>query len=429
MRRSSFLVLITVLQVFWIGAIWFTDAAPNMGKLPLLLGYSLACAVLISCLSAQRLSELRQTMERLAQNERQLYLLVGIVVGGIGSLYAYAQRGWPDEENIFAAARIVTEHDLTSFFANYAQIPWLGTQHPPLVILLYGFFLTVFGPHLLVLRLVSLVLSLGTLWLTYRLGNELYDRGCGLLAAAWLLFTPFFFRIGATALNDMPVTFCFVLVVFLTDRLLQRPTYRLAVGTGLCTGVGLLCKYTMVLVYPVILMACVVRRQLRWLIPYLAVVFLVSVSILGTWLAYAAHLGVFAAQQNVLMAEARSVIATIRGKKWLLQVLFLRLPSGIGVYNLPLLLLGGWQLLQRRARADVFILAWIVAVFLPLILTLPGPRYFLPAFPALAMVMARGLICIGKEAEQVGLLILCYWIGALYLFVDWFRAAGDLFAH
>jgi 4-amino-4-deoxy-L-arabinose transferase-like glycosyltransferase len=427
MRVLGLLSVITILQVFWIGTIWFTGAAPNPGKLPLLLGYSLACVIVVNRLPEGILLTLRQTAERAMQNELRFLLTAGIVVGGIGGVYAHAQRGWPDEPYIFAAARIVAEQGLSSFFTNYAQIPWLGVQHPPLVILLYGLLLRVFGPELLALRLVSFILSLGVLWLTYRLGSELYDRNCGLLAATWLLFTPFLFRVGTTAFTDMPVTFCFVLAIFLTLRLLQRPTYRLAVGIGLCIGAGLLCKYTMVFIYPVVLFACLASGQFRLLIPYVTVIVIVSMSILGVWLGYAAHLGVFTTQRRIITTKAQYGLMTTNGRKWLLQVLFLRLPSGIGVYNLPLLFLGGWQVLQRRARSDVFLLAWIVAVCLPLILTLPGPRYFLPAFPALAIAMARGFLYVGEGAERVVLLILLYWIGALYLFVDWFRAAGGLF--
>jgi len=427
MQVPGFLSAMTFLQVSWIVTIWFTGVAPNVGKLPLLLGYSLACAVIVSRLPTRMLLTLRQTVERLTQNEPRFLLIVGIVVGGIGSVYAYAQRGWPDESHIFAAARIVAEQGLSSFFANYAQIPWLGVQHPPLVILLYGLLFSVFGPELLAPRLASFLLSLAVLWLTYRLGSELYDRSCGLLAAAWLLFTPFFFRVGTTAFIDMPVTFCFVLANFLTLRLLRRPTYWLAGGIGLCIGAGLLCKYTMVFIYPVVLFACLASGQLRLLIPYVTVIVLVSMSVLGVWLGYAAHLGVFAAQQKIITTRARSGLTTPIGRKWLLQVLSLRLPSGIGVYNLPLLFYGGWQLRQRRARSDVFILVWIVAVFFPLMLTIPGPRYFLPAFPALAIAMARGFLCVGEGAERIVLLTLLYWLGALYLFVDWFRAAGSLF--
>ncbi|MBI3300782.1 MAG: glycosyltransferase family 39 protein [Deltaproteobacteria bacterium] len=243
------------------------------------------------------------------------------------------------------------------------------------------------------------------------------------------LVCPLFFRVGATALTDMPVMFCFVLAVFLTLRLVRTPTYPLAVAVGLSIGAGLLCKYTMVFIYPVLLSACVLNGRWRRLVPYLLVATLVSVGMLGTWLGYAAHRGILAAQRHRLTSAAGFVMIANSGRKWLLGVLLLRLPSGLGVYNLPMVCLGGRQILRRRSQADLFVLLWIAAVFVPLMLTLPGPRYFLPAFPALAIAMACGLERAGEAAERGVMLTLLYGGGTLYLFVDWYRAAGGLFRH
>jgi len=93
------------------------------------------------------------------------------------------------------------------------------------------------------------------------------------------------------------------------------------------------------------------------------------------------------------------------------------------------LFLGIWQMFRQRSRSDLFVLLWILAVFLPLILTLPGPRYFFPAFPALAIAMVRGMLHVGEGKASLVLFVLLSWGGALYLFVDWKRAAGGLFVH
>jgi hypothetical protein len=138
---------------------------------------------------------------------------------------------------------------------------------------------------------------------------------------------------------------------------------------------------------------------------------------------------VLATQRDTITSYSAFVMTATSGRWWLLGSLLFRVPSGLGTYNLPLLLLGGWQLLRRRSPADRCVLLWITAVFLPLILTLPGPRYFLPAFPALTIAMACGLERISEAAERAVLLALLYGGGALYLFVDWTQAAGGLFSH
>lgn len=423
-RVRTVLTIMAALQVLWLGGIWQTGTAPSPWKLPLLLGYSLLCPLIVAFIPTAFLTKTAST-ERI--ESRTFLSLALLLISLTGAMYASLQHGWPDETLVFAAAQQVAEQGIPCFFANYAQIPWLGTQHPPLAVLIYGGTLWLFGPSLFIIRLIALAFSVGMLFLTYWIGCELYDRPTGIWAAGALLVTPFFFRIGTSALNDVPLTFCFLLAVFLTLRLVVTPNYKLALGMGLSIGAGLLCKYTMLLVYPVALIVVLLYGQWRRLLPYLLVTVIVSLSIFGMWLMFAARLGVFDVQLRVLSKSATYVVATNKGKRWLLGVLGMRLPSGIGMYLLPPLCLGIWQLFRQRSRSDLFVLLWILAVFLPLMLTVPGPRYFFPAFPALAIAMARGMLHGGEEKASLVLFVLLSWGGALYLFVDWQRAAGGLF--
>lgn len=427
MDTRNLLISMAVLQVFWLMSIWFTGAATHWEKLPVLLVYSLVCIFIVSRLSADFIVKVQWFKEYLIKNERRLMLVLGMVVFVVGVPSVYLQRGWPDEMHVFAAARIVAEQGVEGFFANYLQIPWLGMQHPPLVLLLYGGALQVFGTHLFVIRIISLLCGLATLILTYQLGRTLYERNTGLLAAVLFLTIPFFFRIGAAALLDMPATFVFVLSLFLTLRLLQAPTVWLAVATGFCVGAGLLCRYTVVLIYPIILGTLLVSDAWRHRVPHLAVVILISAIVVTPWMIYSADNGILTVQESTIASYASYAATT--GKQWLLKVLLLRLPSGLGVFNLPMLLLGGEHLLRRRSRSDLFVMLWIATIFFPLMGTLPAPRYFFPAFPALAIVMACGVLSISEAAERLVILALLYAGGTWYLFVDWFQAAGGLFRH
>jgi 4-amino-4-deoxy-L-arabinose transferase-like glycosyltransferase len=421
------IALMTTLQLLWVMGIWWSGTAPHPEKLLPLLLYSVIAAVVIDRLPRAALDGLKRLRRTVTQSSPRLWVLAGLLFLCGGGLYASAFPGWPDESHVFAAAKIVAEHGLGPFFHNYVQIPWLGRQHPPLVVLLYGFALRLCGTELIVIRMVSLCFALVTLGLTYRIASALSTRTIGMVAAMWLFCMPFFFRLAPAALTDMPVACCFVLAIFLTLRLLHQPSLWLATLVGISIGVGLLCKYTMVLVYPVILWAWVRSGRVRQLFPVFLVVFLVSLAIFSLWLGYAVHEGIFTNQQASLFRNARNVTATTRGRWWLLRVLAFRLPSGIGVAHLPLLAIGLWQMVCRRHWNDYFLLGWILAVALPLVLTLPGPRYFFPLFPALAIVMAYGLRHITGDAERVVLLALVFASASLYLFVDWPQAAGGLF--
>jgi 4-amino-4-deoxy-L-arabinose transferase-like glycosyltransferase len=238
---------------------------------------------------------------------------------------------------------------------------------------------------------------------------------------------PFFFRLSATALTDMPTTFFFTLALFLLLRLLQTPTYTGALLIGLCVGLGLLCRYTAALFYVVLFFYYLAIPTLRYLKFQLMLMLLVSSGLLSVWLGYAWLHDIFAAQKATLTVYLRYVTRIPSGKHWLAQVVLFRLPSGLGPYHLPLLCLGGWRMCKCRSASDLLIFLWIAGVCLPLLLTLPGPRYFLPMFPALAIVLARGLAHASKTVEQLVLLAFLYGGGALYLFVDWRQAAGSLF--
>ncbi len=79
------------------------------------------------------------------------------------------------------------------------------------------------------------------------------------------------------------------------------------------------------------------------------------------------------------------------------------------------------KLIQRRNRSDLSLLVWISAVCLPVLLTLPDPRYFLPAFPALAIAGARGLHRRPDVMGRALVLALAYCGRVLYLAGDWYQ--------
>ena len=100
-----------------------------------------------------------------------------------------------------------------------------------------------------------------------------------------------------------------------------------------------------------------------------------------------------------------------------------RLPSGIGVHNLPLIALGAALVVYSRRIPGVMLLTWIAVVSLILLLTLPDHRYFMPTFPAMAILAGfwlRDRPVISIAALTLGMLLV---IGDLYLFVDWQREA------
>ncbi len=433
--QSLLLLMMMLLQLVWLASIWLSGASTNWLRLTIIAVYTIAVGIIVKALPAEFWHKVRQVKVYLIGHEKHLLLILCGFTLCIGVIYAHYQRLWPyDEENSFKAATILATEGVRPFFAQYAKIDWLGRWHPPLTPVLYGFALRLFGVKLFVMRLVTLALAMMTVIITYLIGRQLYDRETGLMGAFLLLSFPLFLRQGTVAMTDVPVTFFFALTMLLVFYLVQKPRYWLAVVTGLCLGAGFLTKYTMVFIGPVLLSYLVVNAQFRRALLYLTVVGLVAGIVMVGWLFYAYQLGVLAHQQTNIVTEFEPAyfLTTLDGLKWLVDSIMTKFTSALGVYNLPPIAVGLWYLARQRRQADLLILLWSSIISIILIFTLPDHRYFMPTFPAIALIMAQGLKRLSSVTEATTeatvVLALLYCGGALYLFVDWFRAA-DLFVH
>jgi 4-amino-4-deoxy-L-arabinose transferase-like glycosyltransferase len=420
-RSRTLAATMTALQLVWLGVMWITGVASNAWKIPYLLGYTLVAGATIQLLPGSFWSWLRSLGASFVQNQERVVVGLVLVVAVAGGAYAGYQEVLTDEGFLMRASMIVAEKGVGSFFAGYADIGWLGGQHPPLVPLVYGFAMRILGPDLLLMRLIATGVTAGAVMLTYRLGRVWFDPRTGLVAALLLVAMPCCLRMGTAVLTDMPVTFFFLLGLSLVHRLPQSRSVLLAASAGLAIGLGLVSKYTMLLIYPVLSCHFVTEGRLRRVWPFVALTVLASATVLGTWLAYAYTQGILASQAVTLSEYAR----VVTGGAWvyMVEMISTELTSAVGFYNLPLLCLGVYCLLRERRKSDLLVLLWIVPVFAVVTFTVPDPRYFMPAFPALALAMARGLRLFAQERERIVLLALLLCAGSLCIFADWYRAA------
>ena len=420
-RPRILLAVMTALQLLWLSVIWVTGAASNAWKLPYLAGHTLVAGGLVYVLPPRFWSRLRWPHPALPSHRRPIILALALAVAIAGIAYASFQDVLTDERFLLQASEIVAQQGLGSFFADYRDIKWLGGQHPPLIPMVYGFAMRLLGTNVLALRGIATAVTVGTVVLTYLLAESWFDSRVGLVAALCLLSMPYCLRMGTAVLTDMPVTFLFALGLYLTCRLSRGRRLGLSLAAGICIGLGLVSKYTMLLIYPVLFCFFLADRRLRRVWPQITVTVITSASILAAWLLYAASLDAVASHARTVSRYAGAV--TGGGWRYGLEMLSTELPSALGLYNLPLLLLGGLWLLSARMKSDLLVLLWVAPVMAVVALTLPDPRYFMPAFPGLAILMARGLVGLGQSRQRILLLALLHCAGALYLFADWYRAS------
>ncbi len=426
---TNVLLLMIFLQIGWLGVIWLTGATAATHKLLPLLIVTLIFGAAAILLPDRLLAWLPLDEERIARSEKRILLVVGLLLAAVLLLFAAQQRVWAfDEEGNLRAAATVADDGVQALFENYGRRPWLGKQHPPLVPIIYGLAMKVVGTSQLAGRSVTVLFALGTAWLTYLIGCRLFNRQTALLGALLLFTFPLVFRLGAAAMVETPLTFFFTLTVLLTLRLAERPSLGRLLLVGLAIGAGLLSKYTMVFVLPLVFGIIAIRGSLNQAVRYFGTMALIGAILLGGWLLFANQLDVLERQLGTIWEYAGLVLTNDYGRRVLFESMTNRLPSGLGVYNLPFLALGALFIGSRRRSADWLLIIWIVSIWLPLSLTLPDHRYFLPSFPALALIAALGLqqISPGNSSRAVGrglVLALLLAASTLYLYVDWVRAA------
>lgn len=420
---AHIILLLLVLHILWLlGILWF-GAAPDASRLWWLLGLTAVFAPPLLYLPERCWDWLGHQAQR---GRVPLLLLAGLVA----VFYASQQRIWPfDEEANLRAALNIMQNGLPALLTEYGRQDWLGSQHPPLGPLLFGLGAILFGPYVLATRLITIFFFLGTAVFLYDLGRRLYDEKTAFLAAGFFFTFPLAWRLGTVAMVEMPLTFFFTLCLWAFARAWQSEEESLPGWGLLAFAAGFLTKYTMVLMVPLLIGLGVAWGKTAWWLRYKKGVVITAVFLFTSWLIASLLGGFLSLQAQTLWHYATMVATNEFGRRLLLETITNRLPSAIGVYHAPLLLVGVWWLWQRRSRADQLVLIWITAVWLPLLLTLPDHRYFLSTFPALALMLAESVRRLAAAqsgsplAFQTRLLVTALLLNAtaLWLFVDWFR--------
>ena len=158
-----------------------------------------------------------------------------------------------------------------TYYWNYAQHLDLGyLDHPPMVAWLIGAGTAVCGDTELGVRLGALLCGVIAACFVYRLTCNLFDEVSALVALVIMQVLPFFFFSGILMTPDAPLTAaCAALLYFLDPALLSgRPAAWW--GAGISLGLGLLSKYTIVMVVPAAFIFMVWDAQARrWLVHWL----------------------------------------------------------------------------------------------------------------------------------------------------------------
>ena len=162
-----------------------------------------------------------------------------------------------------------------AYYWNYSQHMALGyLDHPPMVALLIWIGTHLFGNSETGVRLGAFLCWFITAWFSYRLTLSVSDRKIALNSLVLIAALPLFFGTALVITPDAPLIACWAGTLFFLHRALIDENGQSWFGVGICLGLGLVSKYTIVLLGPAILLFMLLDpRSRRWLSrpqPYLA---------------------------------------------------------------------------------------------------------------------------------------------------------------
>ncbi len=165
-----------------------------------------------------------------------------------------------------------------AYYWNYAQHLSPGyLDHPPLVAVTIYMGEVLFGHGVWGTRFGALVYGLLFIVIFYRYARLQVTQSCAVFACAFALLLPYFFLgTGFFITPDASLSLAWVMALYFFYRALVNHEARAWYGLGLAMGMGLLSKYTIVLLAPAALLFMLIDPQARKHLlrkePYLAVI-------------------------------------------------------------------------------------------------------------------------------------------------------------
>jgi dolichol-phosphate mannosyltransferase len=154
-----------------------------------------------------------------------------------------------------------------AYYWNYSQHLDIGyLDHPPMVAWLIWAGTSVFGNSEFGVRIAAWLSWFATAFFAYGLTQSLFGKSAAFVSLLLVAALPFYFATGFFMTPDAPLVAAWAGALYFLDRGLLRNRASAWWGVGVCIGIGMLAKYTIVLLAPAVLMFLLVDGRARmWL--------------------------------------------------------------------------------------------------------------------------------------------------------------------
>jgi len=316
---------------------------------------------------------------------------------------------WGEPEAIVDASRYFTQAKHLELYGPGHFLAEWGRGIPawtdlPLVPFLYGLAFRLLGESRAVIQGLTTLLFAATAVLVHRLGRTLWDEEVGFTAGAFLLAIPYLLTQVPAMLVDVPTMFFLTLALLAVVRALESGgAARIALASA-AVALALLSKYSAGLLLSVLPVAwLVLRRGAPRPLRTGAAVALASLALVAA--AVLPRRDVYG-RQIALLLEYQAPGLRRWGESLASTFLFQVHP-----FLTAAAVLSAWLAIRRRDPRYA-IAAWPVLLLLGL--GVHRIRYWVPAFPMLALLGAYGLQLLGSR-ELRRLVLACAVVSALVI--------------
>lgn len=286
-------------------------------------------------------------------------------------------------------------------------------------------------------RFIELIFSVGSIFITYLLGKELYNKKVGLISS--FLMSVFYLNLFFTArlMTDIPTLTLWLLAFYLFWKgYVKKESKKYLWWAGFVMSAGILIRYTILMVGIILLIFLLCSERLKflkrkelWIFALVALLTLSpyiiwsyktygKIGFLSAGAAYGFKLNLFN-YVKYFPIYLHSPIPFLDSS--IFQVFLILFLIGIGLSLLNLVV--GWDLIrkEKNLKSDLIV---VISILVPLLYfsRVPSfePRYLLYIFPAVFLLIAKMLLEIEKYLKKyhkiiaIGVVVLVLCFGAYH---------------
>ncbi len=332
-----------------------------------------------------------------------------LVLGFLLRLVSLNQSLWLDEATSVVVARSFDSVGILSKFSP-------GDFHPPLYYLLLDSWTNIFGYSEIVVRFPSIFFGVLTIYLSYLIGNEVFNKKVGLLSALLLSTSGLHLYYSQEVRMYSMAAFLISLAFYSYLKILRKMDWKFLVIFVLSMAASLLTEYLTFLMIPAFFVISIVQKKdwawwKKYLMSYLPIVLIFS-----TWLPTFFKQLESGIKVNQTLPEWWNILGIISFKNIaLIPIKFvfgrLDIQNNVIYALLTIVVFLLYFLIINKSKTSISLWIWLLLPIFGMILLafyIPVIYYFRILFvlPALFILLAGGIYNLSGFKKYLGIFLI-----------------------